>query len=195
MRLRSSEVVPNLEMESCQENVLLCRCLCWPSVQSGGCPKRLVGNLHLGFNFFCLSVHCWIGTVREQNLVTAFGCDLPMRTFGWVWGSHGVAGPWPWISSGFSGPTAFPKWPLENDVSQMRKCVCVSVHVCICREDVPQDIQPLRHLAFKMLLNHLHHPLQTCFEHALFAKPYSRWYEECNKIWDLPWPSEVYSLS
>lgn len=165
-------------MESCQENVLLCRCLCWPSVQSAGCPKRLVGNLHLGFNFFCLWAHCWIETVREQNLMTAFGFDLPVRTFGWVWGSRGVAGPWPWISSGFSGPTAFPKWPLTNGVSQMRKCVCVyvcvTVHVHVHREDGPRDIQPLRRLAFEMLLNHLHHHLQTCLEHVLLEKRYCR---------------------
>ena len=128
----------------------------------------------LGFYFFCLSAHGCIGTAREQNLVTAFRFDLPMRMFGWVWGFRGVAGPWPWISSGFSEPTALPKWPLASGVSEMRNaCMCEggTVHTCAHREDSPQTPSLLDAWPWKLYGS----ILITIRKHALslFAKHHS----------------------
>lgn len=69
------------------------------------------------------SVCCWLGPAREQNLVIAFRSGLPARTFGWVQGFHGTAGPPPCISSGFGDPTALPKWPPAWDILRVRSSV------------------------------------------------------------------------
>lgn len=189
MRPSSSEVAHMWGWSSPGECSSL-QCLCWPSVQSAGCPKRHVGDFHLGVYFFCLSVHHWSGTAREQNLVTAFGFHLPMRVFGGGWGFCGVAGPWPWISFVFSGPTALPKWPLASEN------VCVRVYACTHRERrQSSEHQPRGLLAFKTMSDHSCRHLQTGLKHSLGAKHHSRCYEECNEIWPLPRPSEVYSLN
>lgn len=178
MRLRSCEVQPKAEEAPGQEDssrlasVLTLCSVCW-------LPGRACWPSSLGLAFFCPSPRCWIGTAREQNLVTAFGFNLPGSAVGWVWCFRGVAGPWLWISSGFWWALCITQMasctcqPTSQD-----ECLCVCECVCACAR-THEEHPPDECLASEVTLGHLRHRLHAwntqCVHSTSSMLPGWRW--------------------
>lgn len=145
MRLRASEVVPNLEMEFCQENVPLHRCLCWPSVRCAVARKDT------------WAIFTWVSILLSLSALSGWDCQG--AEFGdsfWVWFANenvwlGVGFPWcswPMALNFFRFQWAYRttqmascKWCLTKENVCVR--VCVSVYACTHTEDRPPSTSVL----------------------------------------------------